>query len=147
VYLYNPGTDLFDHPREVELLLGKAEKRKLKLRVRSGAGKRIIGTFEGIERLEEAEALVGAEIEVSLEALPSLEEGTWYQHELIGLPVHTEGGRSLGRLVEIYEQDELDVWVVRGKGDDRFIQATKEQILSVDRVKGITVTEDAGEAV
>jgi 16S rRNA processing protein RimM len=127
VYLYNPGTDLFDHPREVELLLGKAEKRKLKLRVRSGAGKRIIGTFEGIERLEEAEALVGAEIEVSLEALPSLEEGTWYQHELIGLPVHTEGGRSLGRLVEI--------------------QATKEQILSVDRVKGITVTEDAGEAV
>lgn len=136
----------------MELLLPKGEKekgekRKLRLRVRSGAGKRIIGAFEGLERLEQAEELVGAEIEVPLASLPSLEEGTWYQHELIGLAVRTLGGRSLGRLVEIYPQGDFDIWVVRGKGDDRFIRATKEQVLSVERDRGITVSEDAGEAV
>jgi len=43
----------------------------------------------------------GTELEVPVEALPPTEEGEYYAFQLVGLEVVEEGGRRLGRVVEV----------------------------------------------
>ncbi len=51
----------------------------------------------------------GAEIEVELSALPPPQEGEYYAFQLVGLEVQEEGGRPLGRVVEISTNPANDV--------------------------------------
>ena len=43
----------------------------------------------------------GTDLEVPVEALPPTEEGEYYAFQLVGLEVVEEGGRRLGRVVEV----------------------------------------------
>jgi 16S rRNA processing protein RimM len=43
----------------------------------------------------------GAPLEVPREALPPTEEGEYYTFQLVGLEIVEEGGRSLGRVVDV----------------------------------------------
>lgn len=51
----------------------------------------------------------GDPIEVELTSLPSPEEGSYYAFELVGLEVQEQGGRLLGRVVEITTNPANDV--------------------------------------
>jgi 16S rRNA processing protein RimM len=43
----------------------------------------------------------GAELQVARDQLPPTEEGEYYVFQLVGLEVEEEGGRGLGRVVEV----------------------------------------------
>jgi len=49
----------------------------------------------------EREVARGTELEVPVEALPPTEEDEYYAFQLVGLEVEEEGGRVLGRVVEV----------------------------------------------
>jgi 16S rRNA processing protein RimM len=68
--------------------------------VRFQNGKPIVG-FEGITSPDGAERLRGAELRVPEDALPSLEEGVYYHHQLEGCVVETVAGERLGAVTRV----------------------------------------------
>jgi 16S rRNA processing protein RimM len=70
--------------------------------------------LEGLDDRTSAEALRDYLVLVPVaEALP-LEEGEFYEHQILGLAVWTAGGEHLGEVVDILYTGANDVYVVRG---------------------------------
>ncbi len=63
--------------------------------VRFHHGRPIVG-FEGVDRIEDAEPLVGLELRVPIERLAKLPAGVFYRHDLVGCHVETPAGRPIG---------------------------------------------------
>src|SRR5262245_35880874 len=60
----------------------------------------IIG-IDGIETMNEAEALAGLELRVPVDRLMSLPAGSYYHHDLVGCRVETGGGRAVGVVTDV----------------------------------------------
>ncbi len=89
--------------------------------------------FEGYPDATAAEALRGTLIEIDEADLPSLEEGEYYLHDLIGLSVVTTAGEPLGTLADVLTTGANDVYVLRREGKpDVLIPAIPDVIRSVD---------------
>jgi 16S rRNA processing protein RimM len=63
-------------------------------------GRPVVG-FRGIEDMDAATALAGAELRVPVEQLAPLEAGTFYRHDLIGCAVETEAGVTVGVVSDV----------------------------------------------
>jgi 16S rRNA processing protein RimM len=63
--------------------------------VRFQNGRPVIGV-EGVETMNDAEALAGLELRVPIEELAPLPEGTFYHHDLVGCQVVTGRGDDVG---------------------------------------------------
>ena len=98
---------------------------------------RLILRLKGIERVEDAEILVGKEILIRKEALPVLSEDEYYWIEILGMVVETEEGKKIGNVKEIFTTGANDVYVVEGKRGEIFLPATEEVIQSIDRKRGV----------
>jgi len=98
---------------------------------------RLILRLKGIERIEEAQPLVGKEILIKKGALPGLKEGEYYWFEIVGMVVETEQGKRIGRVKGIFPTGANDVYVVEGKRGEIFLPATEEVIQSIDLKKGV----------
>jgi len=99
--------------------------------------RRLILRLKGIEKIEEAQSLVGKEILIKKAALPSLKEGEYYWFEIIGMWVETRQGKRIGRVREIFPTGANDVYVVEGKRREILLPATEEVIQSIDLEKGL----------
>ena len=77
-------------------------------------GEALVGRFAGVEDRDGAAALVGAELAVAREALPSPGEGEFYWTDLVGLEVINRAGVHLGRVREMMATGANDVMVVEG---------------------------------
>jgi 16S rRNA processing protein RimM len=92
----------------------------------------IIG-FEGIYGREEASLLRSQYVYVPIESLPSLPEGEYYHHQLLGLHAYNDTGEELGKLSQIIETGANDIYVVRtDEGKELLFPAIKEIILEID---------------
>jgi 16S rRNA processing protein RimM len=112
---------------------------------------RLILRLKGIERIEEAEPLIGKEILIERKSLLKLEEGEYYWVDLLGMKVETEGGKRIGKIREIFPTGANDVYVVEGKRGEILLPATDEVIRSIDlkgrvmkvaRMEGLWEDED-----
>ena len=63
--------------------------------VRFQNGRPVVG-IEGVETIDDAEALAGLELRVPMDALAPLPDGTFYHHDLVGCQVVTGGGDHVG---------------------------------------------------
>jgi 16S rRNA processing protein RimM len=98
-----------------------------------------VGKLSGCDDREGADALRGADVAVSREALGEADEGTYYQVDLVGLEVVEQGGKALGRVEGFFETGETSVMVVKG-GRERMIPFVADYVTEVDREAGrITV--------
>jgi 16S rRNA processing protein RimM len=68
--------------------------------VRFQNGRPVVG-IEGVETMNDAEALAGLELRVPMEELAPLPEGTFYHHELVGCRVVTGGGDTVGTVERV----------------------------------------------
>jgi 16S rRNA processing protein RimM len=84
VWLFGPGT-----PYEVEEVWRHEGKPVFK--------------FRGIDTIGDAEPLAGAEVRVPLEERAPLDQGEYYQSDLVGCEVFEPGGRRLGAVTEFHE--------------------------------------------
>ena len=100
--------------------------------------------LEGCHDRTAAEALRGYLVQIpSEEALP-LEEGEYYEHQILGLEVWTAAGEHLGELVEIIYTGANDVYVVRpsdANEKDILVPALEDVVLDVDPDAGRLVVE------
>ena len=73
--------------------------------------------IKGIDDPETARQLTGVKLAVESEALPALEAGTYYWHELEGMEVVNQQGEHFGRVAGLLETGANDVLVVEPTDD------------------------------
>jgi 16S rRNA processing protein RimM len=57
--------------------------------------------IDGIDTMDDAEALAGLELRVPIDRLAKLPEHTYYRHDLIGCRVETVDGREVGAVTAV----------------------------------------------
>lgn len=92
--------------------------------------------FDGIETIEDAQGLRGAELMIEAEKLPPLPEGMYYHFEVVGLEVLDADGVSLGRVESILETGSNDVYCVGTGKEEVLIPAIREYVARVDLPAG-----------
>lgn len=104
-------------------------------------GKALLVKLRGIDTRHAAESLRGVLLETPEDEAPALPEGSYYQHQIIGLAVRTTGGRDLGMLAEIIETGSNDVYVARGPDGETLIPAIPDIVQDVDLEAGVITVE------
>jgi 16S rRNA processing protein RimM len=88
--------------------------------------------FRGIKSPDDAGLYRNIWVYVPTANRPTLPEGEYYHHQLIGLNVVTDEGRELGALVDIIETGANDVYIVRDPdGNETLLPAIPSVILDV----------------
>lgn len=92
--------------------------------------------IEGIDSPEEAGLFRNCLVYSQAEQLPSLPEGEYYHHQVLGLQVVDSGGKLLGILKEILETGANDVYVIKSEeGAELLLPVIPDVILSVNLEK------------
>jgi 16S rRNA processing protein RimM len=99
--------------------------------------------FEGVENVEEASSLVDKELFVREEDLPSLEDGEYYEYQLVGLDVINIKKEKIGSVESILHTGANDVIMVAGtKG--LTVPLVEGFVVEIDVEKGfVCVDEEA----
>lgn len=119
------------HPG-MQLYIGE-EHRPVRLRSRRGHARELLVGFDGFDTPESAGLFRNRLVFVSTAGLPSLPEGEYYHHELIGLNVVSDDDRQIGVVVEILDTAAHDIYVVRpADGGELLIPAIDPVIVEID---------------
>jgi 16S rRNA processing protein RimM len=78
---------------------------------------RAVLKFKGYDNPDAAAKLIGASLVIPEPDPSELEEGTFYEYQLIGSQVITLDGRRLGQVQSIMRTGGTDLLVVRGEGE------------------------------
>lgn len=94
---------------------------------------RVVLKLQGVDSIDQAETLRGAELRIPEAELPPLPQGSYYHHQLKALEVEDGSGRPLGRVAEILETGgEAPVLVVRGDQGELLLPLVHDFIRQVD---------------
>jgi 16S rRNA processing protein RimM len=111
-----------------------AERRIASVRFQHG---RPIVAFEGVDTMNDAESLAGAELKVATSEIAPLPTDTYYRHDLVGCEVQDTAGRTIGTVTDVQGPLERSLLVI-GEGRDE---------LMIPMIEGIVVRVDPGERV
>jgi 16S rRNA processing protein RimM len=101
---------------------------------------RFVLKLDGVDSIDSAEALRGAELRIGEEELPLLPAGSYYHHQLKGLRVREADGRSLGAIEDIWDTGAgAPVLVVRGRTGENLVPLAEGFVTDVD-LEGRVVT-------
>jgi 16S rRNA processing protein RimM len=100
-------------------------------------GKGIIAQFESINDRDEAASLLGAEIAIDREQLPTTAIDEFYWHDLIGLTVINHEGITLGKVDSLIATGANDVLVVSGECERLIPFVINHVILEVNLVQAL----------
>jgi 16S rRNA processing protein RimM len=136
----NPETDApedrFVPGRVLHLEAPGRSERVTIASVKFHQGRPIVG-FSGVDTMDAAQALAGAELRMPEADLPPLPEGSYYRHDLVGCEVSDTTGQAIGRVTSVdgpLEQSRLVIAGPRGE-------------VMVPMVGGICVRVDPGAKV
>jgi 16S rRNA processing protein RimM len=109
-------------------------------------GDRLLVRFAEVADREQADALRGALLVVPESASPELPEGSWWDHQIVGCEVETDGGRTLGTVRDVIHTAANDVWSVVDPDEvETLIPVIEDVIAEVDvAAKRIVVREVPG---
>jgi 16S rRNA processing protein RimM len=97
-----------------------------------GRGLVLLGLDEVTDRTA-AEALRGATVRVRRADIPTLGEGEYYHHEVIGFAVETLDGASVGVIAGVMSNGLHDVWEVRAGDREHLIPVVADVVHTIDR--------------
>lgn len=118
------------HPASAEDVTRYTVER---LRVR---GNVMLLKLHDCESRNAAEQLRGMLVQIPREHAAPLQEGEYYQFQLIGLRVETDEGTWLGRIVEVLETGANDVYVASGPFGEVLLPAIEEVVRQIDLERG-----------
>lgn len=133
--IVNPETD-FAHDRFVvghEVIVeqgGRSTTRRI-VAVRFKGGRPIVA-LDGVDSMNDAEALAGAELKMPTAALGALPANTFYRHDLVGCEVKDTAGRAIGRVTSVEGPMEQSRLVVAGAKGELLIPMAEGICVSVD---------------
>jgi 16S rRNA processing protein RimM len=122
--IVNPETDFVDDRFRLgaELLAhrgGRIDRlRVTAMRVHLG---RPVVAFDGVETMNDAEAMAGVELRVPVAELARLPGGMFYRHDLVGCRVETIGGSVVGEVASVEGELGASRLVVAAPGGDVLI--------------------------
>jgi len=131
LHLHNRESVLLEGWWPVVLISPDGRRWAARLSARPGAGKRILGTLEGVVDREEARSLMEWRVGVAKADLPPTDDGEFYVWQVEGLPVLVEG-RHLGEVVTLQRAGPADILVVDTADGELFVPLTREQVLELD---------------
>jgi 16S rRNA processing protein RimM len=106
----------------------KIELRPARVQARRGY---FLIQFGELETPEAVSFLVGKELFVREEDLPRLNEGEYYDYQLIGLRAVNEHDEQIGRVTEVIHTKANDVLVIEGERE-MLVPMQEEFILGID---------------
>lgn len=92
-------------------------------------------SFHGVSTAEEVSFLVAKELFVREADLPRLEDGEYYEYQLIGLEVMTAEGTILGRVQSLLRTGANDILLVEGERE-LMIPMVEGFIIDIDVSRG-----------
>jgi 16S rRNA processing protein RimM len=96
-------------------------------------GKGVVAQIEGISDRDQALSLMGWEVCISRDQLPTPQKGEYYWADLIGLDVENLEGIQLGKIDNLFETGANDVLVVKDSDQERAIPFLQGQtVKSID---------------
>jgi 16S rRNA processing protein RimM len=146
--LINPETDVpeerFTEGRVLQMeIAGRTEPITIES-VRFHQGRPLVG-FAGVDSMDAAEAIVGAELKVPEAEIPPLPAGTYYRHDLVGCEVTDTKGQAIGRVTSVDGPLEQSRLVIAGPRGEVMVPMVGGICVSVDPVaKQIVVDPPAG---
>jgi 16S rRNA processing protein RimM len=133
--IVNPETD-FAHERfrvGQVMLVGPADRptprRILAARFHQG---RPVVALEGVDTMNDAEALAGAELWMPASSIPPLPAGTFYRHELVGCEVRDVGDSVVGRVTDVHGPIERSYLVIEGQRGEVLIPLVGHICVRID---------------
>jgi 16S rRNA processing protein RimM len=87
--------------------------------------------LEGVDHIDDAEALRGAEIHADRERLKAKQEDEYFWYELIGLDVFSEKGENLGKIIRIIPTPGNDIYLVKKEKQEILVPAVHEVVKEV----------------
>lgn len=84
-------------------------------------GDRLIFKFKGVDTIQDAERLAGAEVSIPMDQRAKVPEGEYYQSDLVGCEVAEAGGRILGTVADWQETGGTPLVKVRTKDDKELL--------------------------
>jgi len=130
-------TDFPERIRQGKTLLVGESYQPMRVTSRRVHGENLLLAFEGINSAEEVGRIRNQWVYVTANDRPSLSEGEYYHHQLIGLQVTSEDGLELGKITGILETGANDVYIIRSEsGNEVLLPAIHSVILNIDLDKG-----------
>jgi 16S rRNA processing protein RimM len=133
--IVNPETDFADERFKVgeELLVGPAERTQPRriVAVRGHQG-RVIVDLEGVESMDDAEALAGQELWMPAAALGPLPERTYYRHDLVGCEVLDTHDTVIGRVTKVEGTLDRSYLIIPRRGGEMMIPMVEGILVAVD---------------
>ena len=96
------------------------------------AGSRVLLKLHGIDRIEDAEPLRGAQLHLPLTALPDLADDQFYFHDVIGFTVVDAQLGELGTVENFYELPQQDMLAMRYQGQEVLIPVVDALVSHAD---------------
>ena len=112
---------------------------------REHAGRWVVG-FDGVRTIDDAEALRGAELVIDADALPALQDGRYYVHDLIGCAVETTGAARVGVVEKVDTSVGTTLLIVRAERGEVMVPFAEEICRVVD-VAGRRIVIDPPEGL
>lgn len=128
-----PGAELV-----IELSLGEYEKVTVKSHRKHKSFDLL--TFEEFNNINEVERFKTKMLQIEKDKLPEVNDGKYYEGDLLGLTVVDEEQEEIGKLKEVLFLPANDVWVVSRPGKkDLLLPVIESVILEVDLEEGIII--------
>jgi 16S rRNA processing protein RimM len=98
----------------------------------SAASKGWLVKFKGVDDRNQAETLTGGYLQIEIDKLPELQEGSYYLFDLVGMSVYTTSGEHLGEITDIQQYPANDVYIVEGESGKLLLPAIRDVVKNVD---------------
>lgn len=100
--------------------------------------------LQGVDDRDQAETLRGQLVQVPFEEAIPLEDGEYYEHQIVGLEVWTTDGQDLGQVTEILYSAAHEVYVVQGRDARSPKRSLREILIPAGANVVLEVDLDAG---
>lgn len=125
-------SERFDDLETVIAVMPDGVTRELKILDHWFQNGRVVLSFEGIDSVDSAEQLRGAEICVAESEAVELDESEYYDWQLAGCNVESVDGASLGTVIEVMRTGGTEILVVDGKVKEYLIPFAEAICVEVD---------------
>lgn len=131
VYCFTEAICNFTTLKEVFLSAPNESIKCFPVRKIQASGKFLFMELSDINAVEAARSFIGKKVYLPKDFLPKLPDGQYYWHDIIGLNVFTEDGKSLGVITSIFATKSNDVYVCKGK-KEILLPAIADVIVNID---------------
>ena len=137
----------FDGLEDVTAVLPGGERRELKLKNAWFQNERIVLKFEGLDSIDDAESLRDAEICVPEKEAVELEEGEFFDWQLVGCEAVTPEGEIIGKVRELMRTGGTEVLVIDAPDGREALIPFAESICTEVDVESKRITVDPPEGL